>query len=293
MVELTRGPDWIWYIVIYGTSAGIRPVDDVIKRLVENGLNPDRLSKPGGGKAVRRSVTHVVRTSDESKTARTLRNGKPAEVISRIFLEDEGVPPTTVVYHGDTDIFYDAKTGSLTATGPDADKVKALFKQYSRGVTGDDLRQMARRIVKEAYGISQRGGEYVHDAGGVYLVPGAKMDKIESLRRVLEELEIGYVKAFCVADGPSERGYAFEAAISYSDSQIESLMKRAEKVKSRISSLERYKEELMETEAIMKRYASLARRGKDRRVSEFNSRVRACGIEIDKKIKRLMKKKGK
>lgn len=289
MKAFTRDPNCLGYIVLYGTSSeAVQRVDDVNRELRKNSL-AYRLRRPSATRAVSRAAKETAMLS-EHKFFRNLVNDSDRKSAAIIY-ERVNKPKNRIRLRQQTTGTYDKLTRLFHAHGPDSAEFERLFDLYSQYVTGDDIRAMARRIVERAYCISLRGGTSVKDAGGVYFVPRRRIDEIESLKRVLENLGIGYVKAFSVTAGKSERADLFRAAVAYFQKEVQSIQDSAEKVTTRVSALRKHRKQLEDTKTKMAAYAILTNRTRNRRVREFYSDVQRCMAKIDKKIRRLEKKK--
>jgi len=301
MKNFTRDPNGLGYIVLYGASSKVDPaVDDVNYELRAHGLDDYELKKPTVAVAVSRAAKKIQQTwaekmiqnSSERRFFRHIVNDgskiSVAIIREKVFRSDDTLEheqETTGVYYRATRLFH--------AKGPNAKKFKKFFYYYSEHVTGDDIRQMARDVIEAAHYISLRGGTYVRDAGGVYFVPRDRIDELESLKHVLENLKIGYVKAFSVPNEKSERADLFDDAIIFFTKETESIQQGADRVTSRVRALKKYKKQLDEAKSKMSAYAILTGRRKNKQVDEFYSRVGECMIKIDRKIARFESKKKK
>jgi len=292
METFTRDPNCLGYIVLYGASSGkLLPIDSVNKELLENNLADKFQKNPSPALAISRAANAIL-SSDDNKLVRTTINDT-AKKNTIIFNEEKQVADQSILFKRETTGFYDKKSKSLITAGPDAKRFKSLFKTYSENLTGDDMRLLAREIVAELSSISLRGGQFVRDAGGVYFVSRDKIDILESLKNVLESLEVGYVKALCIVNGESERADIFHAAIDFYKKQIESYMDVVDKITSRISSLERILRKFEEIKGNVGAYAILTGRIKDKKIVEMDSDIQSCIQEIRIKIEKLKKEKEK
>lgn len=292
MKNFTRDPSCLGYIVLYGTSSEIHhTVNKVDHELRSYNLDIYQLTRPTAIRAVSRAAKKIEKSSEHKFSWNVVNNLRKKSVA--IIHEEVNKSNDTIKFQQKTTGVYNKVTKSFQAKGPDAEKFETFFDHYSKYVTGDDIRQMARNIIEEAHCISLRGGTYVRDAGGVYFVPRDRINEMESLKHVLENLKIGYVKAFSVTNGKSEREDLFNTAIIYFKKEMESIQNGADKVTSRVSSLEKYKKQLEGTKAKMIAYALLTGRRKNKQVDEFYSQLHNCMVKIEKKIKRLKSKKKK
>jgi len=301
MENFTRDPNCLGYIVLYGASSKVDPVvDDVNDELRAHGLDNYQLTRPTAAVAVSRAAKKIqqlwaekkIQKSSEHRFFRGVVNDSSRKSAAIIYEKVNSSNDTLEFEQETTGVYYKAKK-SFKAKGRDKKKFERFFYHYSNHVTGDDIRQVARDVIEAAHYISLRGGTYVRDAGGVYFVPRDRIDELESLKHVLENLKIGYVKAFSVTDGKSERADLFDDAIIFFTKEIESIQQRANKVTCRKRSLEKCRTQLEEAKRRMSAYALLTGRRKNKQVDEFYSRVGECIIKIDRKIARLKSKKKK
>lgn len=291
MKTFTRDLKLLGYIVLYGATREIdHDVDVVNAYLDKSDLGRYRLRKPSKLTAVTRAAKAIERLSVHKIT----RNIANTPLVKTIAIVHEQIRSSDVIIlRQETTGTYIKKTQTFQAKGPDARQFEALYDHYSHAVTGDDFRQLARKIIEDAFCISLRGGEYVKDAGGVYFILKNRIDTMESLRWVLLSLKIGYVNAFGVIDGKSERMELFNTMIAYYRKQIESIDKATAKVTTRIKSLENYKDQLEETKAKMLAYARITNRTRNSQVEEFNSKVLSYKRNINKKIRDIEPQKKK
>lgn len=288
MKYFTRDPNCLGYIVYYGASAVKKlQVDNFNDELKKNDIR-FRIQSTRAVTAIVRAAKAIEGLSEGRLFYRAIINDSDEKVVG-IFRQEVKHSERTVQFEHKTTGTYNKQEKLFTAEGPDKVIFKKLFKEYSSCITGDDIRRLTRKIAESSNCISLRGSEHVRDAGGIYFVPGDRIDTLESLKHVLEKMEIGYVRALCVIDGKSERADIFESAIIYYQNQIKSIMEQATKITDRVSSLRNLQKRLEEVEVRTVVYGDLTGKAESEQIVEIKSKIKKCINKIDRKMKRLQK----
>ena len=283
MNAITRDEHCLGYVVLYGNKSEIDPqVDRINAELTKNGLEEYELEEPTAVVIVTRAAKELERRK-ENKFYRPLVNDESKKTVA-IVRQDIDSVADEIELTQETTGCYNKKTEVFSAAGVDAQEFEELFHWYARRVDGDDIRRMSRSIVDSTNVISLRGGKFVRDAGGVYFVPPSEIDRIESLKNVLENLKIGYVKALRLVDGPAERGDVFSAAVVYFKKQVEEILEAVEKIRERVSALKKYEKLVSEIRSKFDAYALLTDGTGDSGFEEVKSMLDQCEARIRERI---------
>jgi hypothetical protein len=286
MQKSEENVDCLGYIVLYGNISQVNlTAGDIAVELSNQELDDYKLPDPSGVVALTRSAKELER-SHENKFFRPLINNAQKKSVA-IVREDRNLIEEEIDFEHETTGTYDKTHGTFSAEGPDAEEFEELFDKYANILIGEDVRQMSRTIVDSTNVISLRGGEYVRDAGGIYFVPPQEIDRIRSLKLVLENLEIGYVKIFRVMDGPGERTDLFSSALIYFHKQLEQISERVDNIAVRISSLRDCDKQLNDIQARLKAYALLTGKIEDESIRLFDMEIQKCKTKINEKIAKI------
>jgi hypothetical protein len=141
--------------------------------------------------------------------------------------------------------------------------------------------------VERLDGVSLRGSVDVQDAGGTYFVPIQHREQLEALGNVLEDLHVGYLRAFGVIRGPAEQ---FQVAIQAEfaiERQITDIVRSLSKLKSRLAAATSYRKQLERLREQLRYYAKLGGRETS---AELQKKVDRALMLADAKIVALSPK---
>ena len=257
MASISENPDGLGYIVLYGTTDRQHVTHDEVKAAIEkHGLLRADLRPPTRGRAYSRAIS--VHQS-EDLFARRVANDTTKKVM-RFFRAEQKTGTEEVAFPKEDRVEFDKRTQSVTVEGSHKESILAQFDHFSTHLTGDDVRQLARYVVERLDGISVRGSVDVRDAGGVYFVPIRHREQLQALANVLEDLEVGYVRAFGVIRGAAEEMQIAMAAEFTIERQISDIVHAVEQLSSRVSSAVHHRKELDRLADLLSAYATVSGR---------------------------------
>ena len=276
--------DGLGYIVLYGTSNKVHLTYDQAQEVMQaRRLNARYLHRPSARIAFTRAAQEIER-QDEGKFVRPVVETADKKVVVII---REAVEEATekLNFAEETRATLRKDTKTVTARGVDAKRLKDRFDHFYNFVTGDDVRQMARKVVEESDGISLRGGTYVKDAGGTYFVPAKNADRLDGLANVLEELEIGYLKAFGVVRGGVEQRSLHDTSTAYIAKEVDGIETAVKGLTTRAASARQYLARLQRLRELLQTYAALTEMTAD--AAPLSARLDAVESLANKKLTEL------
>jgi len=288
MGRISYHPKGLGYIVLYGTaSAEHLTYEQALACIQKHGLEASFLHPPSLKSAFSRSIKEIERTMP-GKFAREAAETAEKKVMALI-REEHQANTERFDFRVETLAALNKADKTLTAAGPDKEIMEERFRHYSGNLIGDDLRQMARKIVEALGGFSLRGSANVRDAGGIYFVPKKNARQLEALSNVLEELNIGYLKAFGVMRGSVEQESLFTTAAAHLEKERLAIVDALTNLKSNIVSAQQYKKRLERLKELLLEYAALSemRRAAEQLIVNFDTTI----ILAEKKISELSVKK--
>lgn len=285
MSTISEHPNGLGYIVLYGmTGARLVNYEEALESIEEHGLVQSSLQQPTAARALSRAMAARETSLLRARTA--IDNDR----IKVVVLMRESHPP------GSEDFDYDKETRAeldkrklhLKVDGKHKEQIVEDFKAHAESLIGDDFRNMTKDVVESLDGISLRGSIDVRDAGGIYFVPIQHRAQLQALTNVLEQLHIGYVRAFGVMRGPGEEAQVAIAAEFYIDNEINEIVRGIAAVTTRISVAERHRDSLVRLSEVLKRYASLSGRATS---NELKKKLASAIRTAEQKIAQLTKQK--
>ena len=257
MTQISEDPDVLGYIVLYGaTSTRDVTYDEAHAAIVRHGLVTKALQSPTPARAFSRAM--------QARETKNLRARKavndPSKSVTLLIREHHQNGTENFEYAPEDRAEFDKKTQQLTVRGQQSKAIHSDFEHYSASVIGDDVRQMTKRVVEELDGVSLRGSVDVRDAGGVYFVPVQHREQLQALINVLEDLHVGYLRAYGVIRGAAEEVQVAISAESYIEKQLADIAHAIRDVKVRVSSVEKHKKELQRLQEMLKKYAAMSGR---------------------------------
>jgi len=257
MSKISHHHGGLGYIVLYGTASTEHVTyRQALECMERHGLAGDFLNPPSLKSAFSRSINEMEKLMP-AKFAREVRETGEKKVMA-IIREEHETNTEQFDFEVETIAELDKTRKSVLAHGPDKGLVEKRFLHYSQNVIGDDLRQMARKVVESLGGLSLRGSVNVRDAGGIYFVPRKHAKQLEALSNVLEELEIGYLKAFGVMRGTVEQESIFATSAGYIKKEMMAVSEAVTKLTTRVSSAQQYKKRLERLKDLLLEYAALS-----------------------------------
>lgn len=257
MAQISEDPDVLGYIVIYGaTSTRDATYDEAMTAIDRHGLINTALKEPTAFRAFSRAMQ--ARETRDLRARNAVNN--PKQSVTLLIREHHESGTEDFEYAREDRAEFDKKTQRLVVRGQQKTAIEADFVHYSQSVIGDDVRQMTKHVIEHLDGVSLRGSVDVRDAGGVYFVPVQHRQQLQALINVLEDLHIGYLRAFGVVRGSAEELQVAMSAESYVDKQLSDIVHAISDVKSRVSAVEKHKRELGRLEQILKNYAAMSGR---------------------------------
>ncbi len=279
-LRITKDKDCLGYIVLYGSSGGkLVSYTSVNKAMQKSPLaeySPNMISKK---LAIARAVNDIL-SEDRNLMAQTVKN--PSKIITNIYIKQNNIDNKNIVFEPRTIISYYIVSKLVVAKGPDRVEFKRLYNKYLISLTGSDLRQLSRKIVEGLSSISLRGGQFVHDAGGVYFIPSERIEILLSLRKFLKKFRIGYVKTLIVIDGGAERKNIFDAAMIYYKRQIQSCIKKAIPIKRWSNTLDVRLNELEKIWIDIDKYAEITWRENHKKLKKLKNITNNFVKEVEK-----------
>lgn len=287
MTTISQHPNGLGYIVLYGmTGTHHVKFDDARECVERHGLVQDDLQEPTHVRALSRAM-HA-RETDQLRARNAVNNDRRKVMV--LIRERHPTNSEQFDYEKEGRAELDKKTNRLIVQGKQKQQIESDFKHHLANVTGDDFRQMTKSVVENLDGISLRGSIDVRDAGGVYFVPVQHRGQLQALLNVLEELHVGYVHAFGVMRGPGEEAQVAIAAEFYIDNEVNEIVHSINGVKSRVSSIEGYRKNLLRLEEVLRRYAALSGKATSKPLQE---KIKVAIRAADKKIAKLTEQKKK
>jgi hypothetical protein len=257
MTQISDTEDILGYIVIYGATSTRDATYEEAKAAIErHGLITDELKEPTPFRAYSRAMQ-----ARETKDLRA-RNAvnDPARSVTLLIREHHEIGTESFEYAPEDRAEFDKKARRLVVRGQQKDAIETDFAHYSASVIGDDIRHMTKRAIEKLDGVSLRGSVDVRDAGGVYFVPVQHREQLQALINVLEDLHIGYLRAYGVVRGSSEELQVAMSAEAYVEKQVGDVVHAIKDVKARVSAVEKHKAELSRLQQILKNYAEMSGR---------------------------------
>jgi hypothetical protein len=284
------------YVVLYGAASTLHVTFyRAQKCMLKHSLNDEYLNPPTARRAFGRSIKDTekkgkkdTKKKDEDKFAREAKvtPGKRAAVI----FSEHQVPDTlNFDFKPETMAEFDTASGRLVASGRDKKFVEKQFAHHTKNLIGDDLRNMARRVVEAMDGVSLRGNANVRDTGGIYFVPRTYANKLEALANVLEELKIGYLKTFGVVKGRIERESLFASSTTHVENELADIRTALKNLTSRVSSARQHRRRLEKLTRLLAEYAKLT--DMEKAAESLQLKIDAATRAADKKIAQLTPKK--
>lgn len=281
MGRISKHPKGLGYIVLYGTaSAEHLTYDQALACIRKHGLEASFFNPPSPKSAFSRSIKEIERMMPD-KFARKLEETARRKVM--VVIHEHRLTDTPLFdFRVETHAALDKADKTLVADGPDKEFFLEKFKHYSGNVIGDDLRHMARKIVEAMGGFSLRGSANVRDAGGIYFVPKKHARQLEALSNVLEELNIGYLKAFGVMRGSVEQESLFSTAVAHLQKERLGIADTLTKLKSNVTSARRHKRRLERLKELLLEYAKLSEMSEvaEPLIPEFDNTIELADIKI-------------
>jgi hypothetical protein len=285
MTHIAEHPDGLGYIVLYGTTDSQHVTFIEAKTMLDrHGLNVD-LNQPTKPRAYSRAVAA---SESRDRIARNVANDGKKRVV-RFYHPQQEVGKEDVLWPAEDRVIFDKKTENITIEGSShKEQIQEDFDHFATHVTGDDIRRMAREVVERLDGISLRGSVDVQDAGGTYFVPIQHRQQLEALGNVLEDLHVGYLRAFGVIHGPAEQ---FQVAIQAEftiERQISDIARSLSKLTARVAAAVSYRKQLERLRDQLRDYARLAGRPTS---AELQKKVDRALALADAKIAALAPKR--
>lgn len=285
MAIISEHPNGLGYIVLYGmTGARLVKYEDALEAVEGHGLVQSSLQQPTPARALSRAM--AARETSQLR-ARTAVDNDRIKVV--VLIREKHAPGSEDFdYDKETRAELDKRTLHLSIRGKNKDGIVEDFKAHAESLIGDDFRSMTKDVVENLDGISLRGSIDVRDAGGIYFVPIQHRAQLQALTNVLEDLHIGYVRAFGVMRGPGEEVQVAIAAELYIDNEINEIVRSIGSITSRISVAQRYRDSLVRLAEVLKRYASLSGRPTS---IELKNKLASAIKAAEKKIAELTSKR--
>jgi hypothetical protein len=285
MAIISEHPNGLGYIVLYGmTGSLLVKYADAIQSVEEHGLVQSNLQQPTPARALTRAMADRETSQLRARTA--FENDRIKVVV--LIRETHPVGSEDFDYEKETRAELDKRTLHLKVQGKQKEQIEENFKAHAESLIGDDFRSMTKAVVEDLDGISLRGSIDVRDAGGIYFVPIQHREQLQALTNVLEELHVGYVRAFGVMRGPGEEAQVAIAAEFYIDNEINEIVRLIGSITSRITVAERQRDSLVRLGEVLKRYASLSGRPTS---TELKKKLATAIKTAEQKIAELTKKK--
>lgn len=285
MSQISDAPEILGYIVLYGAT-GTRDVtyDEARTAIKRHGLITDALQAPTPTRAFSRAMQ--ARETKDLRARKAIND--PQKSVMLLIREHHEDGTEEFEYAPEDRAEYNKKTRTLTVTGDQHTAIQHDFAHYSASIIGDDVRHMTKRVIERLDGVSLRGSVDVRDAGGVYFVPVQHRAQLQALINVLEDLHIGYLRAYGVIRGATEEVQVALSAEAYVEKQLGDIAHAITDVKVRISAVERHRAELLRLREILKKYATMSGRATPRRLLK---RIEETLAAADHKISALTPKK--
>jgi len=285
MTVISEHPNGLGYIVLYGmTGAHLVKYQEALESIEEQGLVQSSLQQPTPARALSRAM--AARETSQLRARTAVDNDRMKVVV--LIRETHPAGSEVFDYDKETRAELDKRTLRLTVQGKHKEQIVEDFKAHAESLMGDDFRSMTKAVVEDLDGISLRGSIDVRDAGGIYFVPVQHREQLQALTNVLEEVHVGYVKAFGVMRGPGEEVQVAIAAEFHIDNEINEIVRSIGGITTRSSVAERHRDSLIRLGEVLKRYASLS----GRPTSTDLKKKLATAINVaEQKIAELTKKR--
>lgn len=285
--KFTRVPKGLGHIVLYGTSSKVHLTYAQVKsEMDKHALRSSFLRKPSEKSAFTRCAKEIEKKYLNKFARKVIETADEKIVV--VVLEKLKKNKRGLNFIEDTRAIFNKKTKKLIVDGTNEEDITELFNHYSKYVTGDDIRKMARNVVEDSQGISLRGGTFVKDTGGVYFIPKKYTAQIEALSDVLEKLKIGYLKAFSVTKGKVEQLALYETSVGFIKKEIDRLEKSIENIKKKVGYLRKHLNRLNRLRMLLSHYEKLA--GMENKAKDLFNRIQKVEDKINKKINSLSSK---
>lgn len=285
MSIISEHPNGLGYIVLYGmTGAHLVNYEEAVESIQEHGLVQSSLQQPTPARALSRAM--AARETSQLRARTAVDNDRIKVVV--LIRESHRVGSEDFDYAKEVRAELDKRTLKLTVQGKQKEQIVEDFKAYAESLIGDDFRNMTKAVVEDLDGISLRGSIDVRDAGGIYFVPIQHRAQLQALTDVLEDLHIGYVRAFGVMRGPGEEAQVAIAAEFYIDNEINEIVRSIGSITSRISVAERHRDTLNRLSDVLRRYANLSGRQTS---AELKKKLAGAIRVAENKIAQLNKQK--
>lgn len=285
MSIISEHPNGLGYIVLYGmTGTHLVNYQEACESIEEHGLAQSSLQSPTPARALSRAM--AARETSQLRARTAVDNDRTKIVV--LIREKHPQGSEQFDYAKEVRAELDKRTLHLTVQGKQKEQIVEDFKAYAESLIGDDFRHMTKDVVENLDGISLRGSIDVRDAGGIYFVPIQHRQQLQALSDVLEDLHVGYVRAFGVMRGPGEEAQVAIAAEFYIDNEINETIRSIADITSRISVVERYRDNLLRLSEVLKRYANLSGHATS---AELKTKLAAAIKTAEQKIAQLTKSK--
>jgi len=214
-----------WWMVRRDAKVDIAVAQGV---LAKYGLDTSLMNEVTERQSVRRGIDEMHNRRGTKRTvAEKIRETGDVAVFGILNLERYvGVCKDTAAYKQNTKVVLDKATGTVTATGLQADEVYERINANKGFYNDADLRRLCYNLVRSIGGVSKR------PTGGVYLMPAMFGDKVDALRNALKEMvgDLAAVYVERIYDGAEERA---NAATSIADD----LMVRATRISDAVKNI--------------------------------------------------------
>lgn len=231
---------------------------DTIKTVAENiGLSTSYLYAPSVKGAIIRAAKEIAKTNKRFKDhiARRVRDND--KFVISIVDEEKDADNDKLNYEMNTTIKYDKGSKAVEIDGPLSEEFHKEFEHFSNKMTTNDIRAYIYRILR-----NECGAIAIIPTGGLYFVPENKLEVVEKINAMLEELGIGRLWNKPEIDDPNTREWIWSAAIDEIMNSVDDIVKYINKnSKLREKTLRERGEQLIEKADLVKVYGNLTEVG--------------------------------
>jgi hypothetical protein len=249
----------------------------LIKLINDNGFEDADIKLPSDKTAFCRAIKDF-NNARGHRLSRKISDNKDCIVYGIV---DEAVnkEDETLKYTKETSARFDKETSAVEAEGPLSKRICDSYESYMDVFVRADISQFLRVCINKACGVPKR------PSGGIYFVPQEKVEVIESMAKIVEELHIGKVYIVRIYDGPQERGNIWESCEEEIERVVDDVFSNTKKIGKRVSALENQESKLNQMNELMGVYRDLL--GKEAVVEDMVEKIQRAESFISEKMKEL------
>ncbi len=249
----------------------------LINLINANGFNEDDIKFPSEKTSFCRAIKDFNNTRGH-RLARKISDNKDC-IIYGIVDETINKEDETLKYRKETSARFDKGDYRVDAEGPLSQAICVNYMSYMDVFVRADISQFLRVGINRACGVPKR------PSGGIYFVPQAKVEIIEAMSRIIDELGIGKIYIERIYDGPQERENIWESCEEEIERVVDDVFANTKKIGKRVSALENQEGKLKQMNELMGVYEGLL--GREAVVEDMVEKIQRAESFISDKMKEL------